>query len=105
MSIRKVKEKVDKKRDQEKKARPDALHRAVIFLLEQAKMNNRDFGPEADHHMKTLDNLLGDKTELQLAAKSDTPAKAETPSAAPDAPQDEPPNTAALLRQSSRFRR
>lgn len=93
----------DKKRAREKKARPDAMHRAVRFLLEQAKMNNRDITLEADHHMETLDAELGNKKELQA-----TPIKPEVEAAAAPAAEQHEQDAEEVpgqVRQSSRFRR
>ena len=97
-----------KRKEEEKKARPDAMHRAIRFLLEQAKMNNRDITTEADEHMQTLDELLGDKKELSRI-KTPAPANAvemqAPPAAVAETAQPEVQDTAALLRQSGRFRR
>jgi hypothetical protein len=82
------------------------MHRAVRFLLEQAKMNNRDITPEADHHMEVLDEELGNSKELE-AAKKPKPEVVAPPAPAPEEEKrDEPQtDTAAVLRQSSRFSR
>lgn len=97
----------DKKRAKEKKARPDAMHRAVRFLLEQATMNNRDIKAEADYHLEVLDAELGNSKELD-AAKKPKPEMVKTapPETADEDTSKEPaPDTAAVLRQSSRFSR
>lgn len=96
----------DKRRAREKKARPDAMHRAVRFLLEQATMNNRDIKPEADHHMEVLDAELGNSKELE-AAKKPKPEVVSTPAPEDQNKEDAQPqtDTAAVLRQSSRFSR
>lgn len=94
----------EKKRAKEKKARPDSMHRAVKFLLEQAVMNNRDIKVEAQHHLDTLDAELGDTKEI---AKPSGPVQMPAPAAAAAAPPPQEPaqDTAALLRQSRRFKR
>jgi hypothetical protein len=93
----------EKKRAQEKKKRPDSMHRAVKFLLEQAKQNNRDITVEADHHLSTLDDELGNKKEIGPVVMPTAAAAATAP--APPAPAEPAQDTAALLRQSRRFRR
>ena len=91
----------DKKRHKEKKARPDSMHRAVKFLLEQAVLNNRDIKVEAQEHLDTLDAELGDPKEISKPA-----GPVEIPAAASAAAPVEPAqDTAALLRASRRFKR
>jgi hypothetical protein len=103
MSIRTAK---DKKKAKEEKARPDAMHRAVRFLLEQAKLNNRDITTEADLHMQILDDEFGNPKELQALKTPQGPVEVHAPPAPPaETPQPEAQDTAALLRQSGRFRR
>lgn len=108
---RRQKKALDARQRKEAKARPDALHRAVIFLLREIKQNNRDTAPEVDHHIATLDKELG---EPELIAELEAPPAAAA--AAPIAPEPEtdeappeeqpaPPDTAAVLRQSTRFKR
>ena len=91
----------EKKRSKEAEARPDALHRAVIFLLHAAKENNPDLADEAKHHISSLDSELANPEKL-----------AEIEPAAPKATDDEPeaeeppkPDTASKIRQSRRFQR
>jgi hypothetical protein len=96
------------KRSKEAKARPDAMHRAVRFLLEQAVLNNRDIKLEAEHHQEILDAELGNAKELEALKKA--APRPEVVKAAPQEdgePEAEVPaqDTAALLRQSSRFSR
>jgi hypothetical protein len=104
MSIRNTK---SKKAQKEEKARPDAMHRAVRFLLEQAKMNNRDITIEADQHIQVLDDELGNPKELEALKKSAPagPVEVQAPPPPADTPQPEAQDSAALLRQSGRFRR
>ena len=93
------------RRSKEAEARPDALHRAVVFLLRAAKENNPDMTEEATHHIATLDAELAN---LDVVAEIEKPPAAE-PAAngtAADEKDDKPkPNTAQAIRQSSRFRR
>lgn len=48
----------------EAQARPDSMHRAIHFLLHQAIVNNNDVGPEARHHLATLDREMADAQKL-----------------------------------------
>lgn len=107
MSIREPQKKKATKEAKGMKARPDAMHRAVIFLLDQAKMNNRDITVEANQHIDTLDEELGNPKELAELKKPAKPGPAivETPATAAPATEETPQDTAGLLRQSSRFTR
>jgi hypothetical protein len=68
--------------------RPDPLYTAVLFLLRQAKMQNRDIGIEADRHTRTISEYL------------------DMPNAEPNAePNDAPEHTAEPLPASRRFKR
>lgn len=119
MSIREKDEAVNAERQQqqidelhskEAEARPDAVHRAVVFLLDQCKLNNRDASREANYHLRTLDEKLAipekleeieglelpDPVETAKTAAEPTPARTRKRGAA---------DTAALLKTSKRFQR
>jgi hypothetical protein len=51
-------EKIEERHQAEAEVRPDAQHRALIFLLKQAMQNNRDCSREAKFHIRELDALL-----------------------------------------------
>jgi hypothetical protein len=95
-------------------ARPDAMHRAVHFLLIQAKANNRDCTREANHHIATLDAEYGEPQKLDEVGEAlpeanpvATAAEAAEPIPAAAAParRNAPTDTAKALRTSKRFRR
>ena len=94
--------------DKQAAARPDAMHRAIIFLLKEAKLMNRDATREADRHITALDDALGTdpaKVEEAEAAASATvaPIPTKTNTSGPAQPPATP--TADGLRTSQRFKR
>lgn len=91
------------KRDKEAEARPDTLHRAVIFLLRAAKENNPDLTEEATHHIDSLDAELAIPDKLVEIEK---PSGKATAADEDDTETDEPKkDTAKAIRQSRRFQR
>lgn len=88
-------------------ARSSSIRHAVLFLLAQAKMNNRDISREADRHSRLiqeeLDNKKPEQGVIELPAASE-PVKAPEGTPAPT-PTDAAPSTAELLRPSRRFKR
>ena len=87
----------------EAQARPDAMHRAIHFLLHQAMINNQDIAPEARHHLATLDREMADNQKLiEIGEKpeEEKPAVPAGVSAATDAPANDPPRHP---QQSKRF--
>jgi hypothetical protein len=114
MSIRSKKTKEDK--TQETPSGPQARHRksihqAVLFLLDQAKMNNRDITREADRHARILTEELKNSGKTAEDPEPAEPAK-ETPAQAAPAGATEMPNgsteapdAAAILRESRRSAR
>lgn len=95
-------EQIDAQHQRERQARPNAMHRAVVFLLRQASLNNRDSKREADHHIATLDNAMADKEALETV-EAPSPANA-APLPVNDAPPPPAANTAAAAKKSRRFR-
>lgn len=88
---------LEDRRERERAARPDAIHRAIHFLMQQIVQNNRDATPEARHHMETLDRELGNPEAL--AEQEPQPAAAASTSTG----NTEQP--AAPIKVSKRFRR
>jgi hypothetical protein len=85
-------------------ARTNSLHRAVLFLLDQAKMNNRDITREADRHARILTENLKSPANPDPDPVKEAPA--EQPAPADNAPPTDPStDTAALLRESRRSER
>jgi hypothetical protein len=93
-------ERIAERRSKEAQARPQTIHRAVVYLLRQMAINNRDTRQEANYLITALDNELAD---AQKVAEIETPPPAVNTSAAGDAP--DPPNVAKLLKASKRFKR
>lgn len=94
--------------DREAKARPDPMHRALVFLLRQAELTNRDVKREARQHIADLDAMpeLGADPEAikEYGSGADPdPAAAAEPTGEAAAGEQSPANTAARL--SSRFRK
>jgi hypothetical protein len=85
------------RRSKEAQARPDAVHRAVHFLLQQTALNNRDTTPEVNYHIETLDRELANPEALEEVNQIPAAVSAEEPPPAP-AP-------AAPIKVSRRFRR
>jgi hypothetical protein len=95
---------IEARHSKEAEARPDAMHRAVVFCLRQIALNNRDASREVAHHIETLDKELGNPEKVaQLEpAPAGTPATAsegQQPATADAAP---PANT---IKTSRRFQR
>ncbi len=94
-------EQLEAQRSREAAARPDAFHRAVIFILKAIRENNPDFTEEVAHHIATLDSELAVPARLVEIEKPAPAAKTESAAAAaPPAP-----DTAKILKQSRRFKR
>lgn len=53
---------IAEKHSKEAEARPDAVHRALHFLLTQTMQNNPDTTREAKFHMETLDRELSQES-------------------------------------------
>lgn len=103
---------IDEQHAKEAHVRPDALHRAVVFLLKQAALNNPDFAKEATHHLETLDRKLSPVTdELReevdkgSAISSPLPPTMDAPEGGnpQQEPTELPTDTAEQVRLSSRF--
>lgn len=93
------------RRGKEAEARPDAVHRAVVFLIKAAKENNPDLTEEANYHLATLDQELANMEKVNEIEK---PAAAGPARSDSDDEQAEVPkarNTAAEIKTSKRFRR
>lgn len=92
------------RRSKEAEARPDTLHRAVVFLLRAATENNPDITEEAKHHITSLDAELANLEKVaeieKPAAAAKTAVDSEDEAEAPKAP-----DTAKAIRQSKRFQR
>lgn len=93
------------RRDKEAHARPDVMHRAVIFLLKECRQNNPDVANEIDHHIKALDEELADPTavkelEPEQPADKEMQETDQSPSGTTSAT-----DTADAVRTSKRFRR
>jgi len=95
----------------EAEARPDPIHRAVIFLLRQAMQNNRDCRNEAQDYIEVLDSSFAEPEKL--AEIENPPAAPQLPAENSTAGQDGESSTAAepaaeappVVKQSRRFRR
>ena len=89
----------------EEEARPNAQHRALVFLLKQAKMNNRDCRQEADYHIANLDREGAVPEKLAELEEPDPHVLAKTgqPATAVQQPRAPERKPAARLRTSSRF--
>lgn len=102
MSIRDAAEQQEQqteaRHEKEAAARPDLLHRAVIFLLKEVKQNNPDAGRECEHYKQLLDAELGNP-EL-IAVTEGTPA---APPETAGAPAPEGTADSGRPRQSRRF--
>jgi hypothetical protein len=93
---------IAQRRSKEAEARPDAMHRAVHFLLHQAMLNNNDIAPEARHHLATLDREMADSQKLvEIGEKPETESDAPAASPADSAPAAASP--VVVPRQSRRF--
>jgi hypothetical protein len=93
------------RREKEAHARPDVMHRAVIFLLKECMQNNPDVADEIRHHITALDEELADPdrvNELEPARPADKqiPETDQSPSGTTSAT-----DTADAVRTSKRFRR
>lgn len=93
------------RREKEATARPDVMHRAVIFLLKECKQNNPDVADEIAHHMKALDEELADgaavnELEPEPSADKEIAETDQSPSGTTSAK-----DTADAVRTSKRFRR
>lgn len=93
----------------ESKARPDPMHRAMVFVLKQAALMNRDAAREAHQHIAALD--AAPELEADPAAIAEVEAP-QIPGANPPQPtntsgsQSEPATpTAQTLKTSKRFRK
>lgn len=86
--------KIAARRNREAEARPDAVHRALIFILKEVAQNNPDSKVEADFYVSELDQQMNADVDVDETA-SQTQGNVEN--AGPDAPQPIP--------QSKRFRR
>lgn len=96
----------DERRHKEAEARPESMHRAVHFILNQIIENNRDARPEAEYLMRTLDEEFGNPEVLNKPAVIEQPQQEEAEETASGAPDSSPTAIAAQVRrQSSRFRR
>jgi hypothetical protein len=94
---------IDAAMTKEAETRPEPLHRAVRFLLQEAIQNNRDCRPAAEHHLRILDKEYGDTEKLAELEPSPKPVAvpaAETAPAAENENQPRPP-----VRPSRRFQR
>ena len=103
-------QRIDEKHEKEIAARPDAMHRAVHFLLQQIVLNNRDAKREADFHMRQLDEELAVPEKIEEIPPDPDPTETAAEAAAPDAPptpkvRTASTDTAGSLRTSKRFRR
>ncbi len=103
-------QRIDEKHSKEAEARPDPVHRAVHFLLQQIVLNNRDAKREADYHMRQLDEELAVPEKLDEIPADPDPTVTATQAAAPDEPpkpktRTASTNTAETLKTSRRFRR
>ena len=112
----KQEQRIAEKHTKEADARPDPMHRAVHFLLLQAKANNRDCAREANYHIQSLDETLGEPQKLEevgeaipepnpVATAAESAAEDTTAAQQSRAAATRPPNTAKALRTSSRFKR
>jgi len=93
---------IDARHAKEAAARPNLLHRAVVFLLRETAANNRDTKREADYYIESLDKELADADALQAAEASAAEAANVPPNNAGEANQFD---TARTVGQSSRFRK
>lgn len=91
-----MEERAARRHSLEAEARPDAMHRAVHFLLHQAIMNNNDIGPEARHHLATLDSEMANAQKLAEIGEENKPADSPAADHSPASPPIPP-------RQSRRF--
>lgn len=106
---------IDQQHEKEAEVRPDPIHRAVVFLLSQAALNNPDFAREAKYHLDLLDQKYSPATPEQRqavdkgsATQSPLPPTIDVPdvpvnSAAQEAANELPIDTSAQVRMSSRF--
>lgn len=101
---------IAEKKLQEAEARPDVMHRALVFLLKEQAKNNRDTTGETRYYINALDSQLANPEKL--AELEAPPVPAVIPPATQEAEEDNPasaqPNTAEALRgapprQSRRF--
>lgn len=104
----KQQEQIDERHSAEAEARPGIEHRALIFILRQVALNNRDAKREADFYIAELDKEGADPEKLEQLET--TPAQepdAGDPPTSQTAPSNQPPapDTAAALRTSRRFQK
>lgn len=88
----------------EAQARPDAVHRALIFLLKETRQNNPDQAREIEHHINTLDAELAPGRNPAATADEPDPTAAASGTTEP-ADETKAPDTAAALKTSKRFQR
>jgi len=82
---------IDEKHQREAEARPEPMHRAVHFLLQQAIQHDRDCTKEAEFHLKTLDEAFGQKEQIAQLERQAEESPVETAEQA--TPTNETPET------------
>lgn len=112
-NTRRLHEAIEEQHQKEAAVRPDPVHRAVVFLLSQAALNNPDFAKEAKYHLDLLDEKFSPATaeerkavDAGSATKSPLPPTIDVPEGAnerEETPQQLPVATADQVRMSSRF--
>lgn len=90
------------KRRKEAEARPDAMHRAVRFLLNAAVENNPDIADEARHHLETLDTEMANPDKVAELDKPAPVTPATNPAAPPPAEMPAGPKPPRASRRFSR---
>jgi hypothetical protein len=93
------------RRGKEAQARPDPVHRAIVFLLRECMQNNPDAAVEAKHHLATLDKEFANPEKVLEIEHPPAPDPAATAGTAVNNPPAAAPDTAAAIRQSKRFKR
>ena len=81
------------RRSKEAKARPDAIHRAVLFLLKETAQNNPDAKHEVEFLAREVDHQMQESDDQPI---DDNPAASDDPSS---------PNKDPHVKVSKRFRK
>lgn len=93
---------IAERRLKEAGARPDTLHRAVVFLLKEIAVNNRDLKVEATYFIETLDK---EKANPEKLAEVETPAVDQLDPAADPQPEPVKENAIAMAAKAKRSKR
>jgi hypothetical protein len=95
------------RRNREAEARPDSMHRAIVFLLRETMQNNPDCAEEARHYLAILDKELAVPDKVAEIEAPPVPAEngnaGESGDAGENAEQKAAPDTATAVRRSRRF--